>query len=105
MTATGATGRIKSQLGLDDAELCDTLGLTPTELLSGDGDLLPPTQVLDALLREHSELISGDALRRWVRASGPAGRPLDHLLARNYGAFERALETLSERGFVVRRRD
>jgi hypothetical protein len=41
-------------------------------------------------------------LRRWVRASGPAGRPLDALLARDFGAFEDALAELAERGFVLR---
>jgi hypothetical protein len=41
-------------------------------------------------------------LRRWVRADGPAGRPLDHLLKRDFGAFENALATLAERGFVLR---
>jgi hypothetical protein len=41
-------------------------------------------------------------LRRWVRASGPGGRPLDRLLARDFGAFEDALSTLAERGFVLR---
>ena len=41
-------------------------------------------------------------LRRWVRAEGPLGRPLDHLLARDFGAFETALATLAERGFVLR---
>jgi hypothetical protein len=40
-------------------------------------------------------------LRRWVRSAGPAGRPLDHLLARDFRAFERAVETLRERGFVL----
>ena len=39
---------------------------------------------------------------RWVRAQGPAGRPLDSLLARDFGAFEDALSTLAERGFVLR---
>jgi hypothetical protein len=41
-------------------------------------------------------------LRRWVRAAGPQGRPLDHLLSRDFGAFEDALATLAERGFVLR---
>jgi hypothetical protein len=41
-------------------------------------------------------------LRRWVRASGPAGRPLDLLLAHDFGAFEDALATLAERGFVLK---
>jgi hypothetical protein len=42
-------------------------------------------------------------LRRWVRAGGPAGRPLDLLLERDFGAFEDALATLADRGFVIRR--
>lgn len=104
MSAPGAAERVQSQLGLSDAELCDALGLAPTELLAGDGDLLPQTAVLDALLRAHAELIHGDALRRWVRASGPAGCPIELLLARDYQGFEYALEALAERGFVVRRR-
>jgi hypothetical protein len=41
-------------------------------------------------------------LRRWVRAQGPSGRPLDTLLARDFGAFEDALATLADRGFVLR---
>jgi hypothetical protein len=41
-------------------------------------------------------------LRRWVRAAGPSGRPLDMLLARDFGAFEDALSTLAQRGFVIR---
>ena len=41
-------------------------------------------------------------LRRWVRAAGPHGRPLDMLLERDFGAFEDALGTLAERGFILR---
>jgi hypothetical protein len=41
-------------------------------------------------------------LRRWVRAAGRLGRPIDLLLAQHFGAFEDALEDLKERGFVVR---
>lgn len=99
----GAAERVQAALGLADEELCDVLGLSPVQLITGEADLLPQTGVLDALLREAGERIHGDALRRWVRASGPAGRPLDHLLARDYAAFEAALETLLDRGFVVRR--
>ena len=35
-------------------------------------------------------------------ALGPGGRPLDRLLERDFGAFEDALATLAERGFVLR---
>ena len=41
-------------------------------------------------------------LRRWVRTAGPAARPIDHLLARDFAAFELALGALAQRGFVVR---
>jgi hypothetical protein len=37
-----------------------------------------------------------------MRASGKVGRPIDLLLAQDFGAFEDALEDLRERGFVVR---
>ena len=41
-------------------------------------------------------------LQRWVRAKGPDGRPLDALLARDYGRFEDQLAILAERGFILR---
>lgn len=103
MTIAGATQRVQAALGLTDDELCDVLGLGPVELLSGDGDVLPQTGVLDALLREAVRQVQPQAIHRWLRTSGPAGRPLDHLLARDYAAFEASLEALLARGFVVRR--
>jgi hypothetical protein len=41
-------------------------------------------------------------LRRWVRRRARRAGPLDSLLARDFGAFEDALATLAERGFVLR---
>jgi len=41
-------------------------------------------------------------LKRWVRAEGPDGRPLDLLMAHDFAGYERALETLTQRGFVLR---
>jgi len=58
--------------------------------------------ILLDLLAEADERAGPAVLRRWVRAPGPAGRPLDHLLARDFGAFEDAVATLAERGFVLR---
>jgi hypothetical protein len=101
----GATERVQAQLGLADDELCDVLGLSPVQLLSGEGDLLPQTTVLDELLRACAKQVNGEALRRWLRASGPNGTPYDHLVAHDYAAFEDALETLLARGFVIRKRD
>ncbi|MFT4035613.1 MAG: hypothetical protein QM679_08565 [Patulibacter sp.] len=99
---SGACERIQAALALADDELCDVLGLAPTALLAGEGDLLPHTGVLDALLRDALGQVQPQALWRWLRVTGPAGRPLDHLLAHDYRAFEQALETLLERGFVIR---
>ncbi len=104
MTPAGAGERVQARLGLRDDELCDILGLSPVQLLAGEADLLPQTAVLDELLRAAGEQVSGEGIQRWVRASGPAGTPLEHLLAHDYGAFETALETLLSRGFVVRKR-
>ncbi|MBJ7472303.1 MAG: hypothetical protein JHD16_13435 [Solirubrobacteraceae bacterium] len=104
MTPAGATERVQAQLALADDELCDVLGLTPVQLLSGEGDLLPQTAVLDELLRAAGEQVSAEGIQRWLRASGPAGTPLEHLLAHDYGAFETALDTLLSRGFVVRKK-
>jgi hypothetical protein len=101
----GAAERVKASLGLADDELCDVLGLSPVALLAGEADLLPQTAVLDELLRASAEQVSGEALQRWLRVSGPRGTPYEHLVAHDYGAFEDALETLLARGFVVRKRD
>lgn len=103
----GATQRVGAALGLGDDELCDVLGLSPVQLLTGEGDLLPQTAVLDALLRDAAEAVRGDALQRWARSSvaGAGGQtPLELLAARDFSGFEAALEALRERGFVVRAR-
>jgi hypothetical protein len=41
-------------------------------------------------------------LRRWIRAEGPSGRPIGLLVSRDFAAFEDALATLADRGFVIR---
>jgi hypothetical protein len=41
-------------------------------------------------------------LRRWVRATGAHGRPIDSLLGQDFGRFEDALDDLAARGFVLR---
>jgi hypothetical protein len=74
----------------------------PLEVVSGDLDHKPELPILLALLAEAEERAGAAVLRRWVRAAGPAGRPIDLLLARDFAAFEDALGTLSTRGFVIR---
>ena len=43
-------------------------------------------------------------LGRWVRATGRHGRPVDLLTARDFAAFEDALDDLAQRGFILRAR-
>lgn len=71
-------------------------------MLAGELDHRPEIPILLALLDEAAEQVGAPVLRRWVRRTGPAGRPLDLLLARDFTAFEAALGTLGERGFVLR---
>jgi hypothetical protein len=90
-------------LGLTDEELCVTLDADPLMVVSGQLEHRPEVSILLDLLAEGEERAGGAVLRRWVRASGPRGRPLDHLLRRDFAAFEDALADLAERGFVLRR--
>jgi hypothetical protein len=89
-------------LGLTEDELCATLGVDPLSLLSGQLDHRPELPILLDLLAEAQERAAPAVLRRWVRASGPHGRPIDRLLAQDFGAFEDALADLAQRGFVLR---
>jgi hypothetical protein len=89
-------------LGLSEDELCTTLAADPLELLSGQLDHRPELGILLDLLAEADAQVSPAVLRRWVRASGPAGRPLDALLARDFATFEDQLAELRGRGFVLR---
>ena len=89
-------------LGLSDDELCQTLGVDPLTVLSGQLDHRPELPVLLALVDEAAERVAPAALRRWVRSEGPAGRPIEALTGRDFAAFEDQLSELSRRGFVVR---
>lgn len=90
-------------LGLTEDELCQVLGADPLELVSDELDHRAELPVLLALCREAEEQVGAGVLRRWVRASGPRGRPLDALLERDFPRFEAAIGELIERGFVLRR--
>ena len=94
--------RLQDLLGLTDEELIRTLDASALELLSGELDHRPELPILLDLLADAEERAGEALLRRWVRATGPDGRPLELLLARDFGAFENALATLAERGFVLR---
>jgi hypothetical protein len=78
------------------------LDAEPLELVSGDLDHRPELGILLALTDEPVQRFGAGVIARWLRTAGPSGRPLDHLLARDFGAFEDALAALEERGFVIR---
>ena len=93
---------LMQRLGLSDDELCEILAVDPIAVIAGELDHRPELPILLDLLAEAEERAGPEVLRRWARAAGPAGRPIDLLVARDFGAFEDALATLAERGFVLR---
>jgi hypothetical protein len=90
------------RLGLSEDELCSVLGVDPLTVISGDLDDKPQLPILLALTEEAADRVGEAVLRRWVRATGPRGRPLNHLLVNDFPAFEDDLAALEERGFVLR---
>ena len=93
--------RLMQRLGLSDDELCTVLDVDPITVITGELDHRPELGILLALTAEAEDRVGTGLLRRWTRTAGPAGRPLDHLLARDFAAFEDAITTLAERGFVI----
>ena len=71
-------------------------------VITDDLDHRPEVPLLLQLTAGPAERMGEARFTRWVRASGPQGRPLDLLLARDFGAFVRALDDLDERGFIIR---
>jgi hypothetical protein len=92
---TSSSERLQERLGLTDEELLAVLGSSPIELLAGDDEQREDLRVLLQL----TDGVDPALLRTWVR-----GRPLELLLARDFAAFEAAVEELKDRGWVIRRR-
>lgn len=103
MSSTAAAV-LRDRLGLSDEELLVVLDEDPLAVLSGELDHRPELSILLALTEEAVERAGEPTLHRWLRTAGPAGRPLDLLLARDFAGFEDAVVALRERGFVVRAR-
>jgi hypothetical protein len=101
MTSTAAV-LLMDRLGLSEDELCLALGVDPLSVIAGELDDKPQLPILLALTEEAAERVGEGVLRRWLRAAGPTGRPVDHLLAQDYAAFEDDLGALADRGFVLR---
>jgi len=94
--------RLMELLGLSEEELCRILDVDPLTLLSGQLEHRSELPILLDLLDDAPEQAGPAVLTRRVRAAGPAGRPLDALLRRDFAAFEDALGELAARGFVLR---
>jgi hypothetical protein len=94
--------RLQELLGLSDDELCALLGVDALTLLSGQLDHRPELGILLDLLVDAEQRAGEVVLRRWVRAAGNQGRPIDALTGRDFGAFEDALAELERHGFVLR---
>jgi hypothetical protein len=103
LSGSDGAARLMELLGLSEEELCRVLDVDPLTVLSGQLEHRGELPILLALLNDASEQAGSRVLRRWVRARGPAGRPIDSLLARDFTAFEDALAELADRGFVLRR--
>ncbi len=88
------------RLGLSDEELMTMLDADPLSVIADDLAHRPEIGILLTLTEEAEERAGGAVLRRWLRAGTP--RPVDLLLRRDFAAFEDALATLAERGFVLR---
>ena len=101
MTSTAAA-LLMDRLGLSEEELCRVLGVDPLTVIAGELDDKPQLPILLALTEEAAERVGEDVLRRWLRAAGPRGRPIDHLLAGEFGSFEDDLAELTDRGFILR---
>ena len=102
MLQSERAARLMDLLGLSEDELCRLLDVDPLTLLSGQLEHRSELPILLALLDEAQQRAGAALLRRWVRAPGPQGRPIDALLARDFPAFELAVEDLAQRGFVLR---
>jgi hypothetical protein len=99
-----AAATLAQRLGLSDEELCATLDADPLELIAGELDHRLELPILLALTADAHEQVGDAVLRRWLRTAGPQGRPLDALLGRDFGRFEKMLGQLAREGFVISRR-
>ncbi|HEX4344169.1 MAG TPA: hypothetical protein VHZ31_01275 [Solirubrobacteraceae bacterium] len=92
---------LMQRLGLSDDELCEILAVDPISVITGELDHRPELRILLDLTAEALQQVGHGTLRSWLRRRGPNGVPLEHLRARDFGAFEDDLEVLANRGFVI----
>ena len=90
------------RLGLSDEEALQAFDIDALSAVSGALDHRPELPILDTLTAEAAERMGVPALQRWLRAAGGSGRPIELLLAHDFGAFETALGELIEHGLILR---
>ncbi len=88
---TAPLSGLAQRLGLSDEEALAIFELDALGAIAGEVAHRPEIVILDVLTAEADELLGEGALARWVRAGRPAARPIDLLLAGDFGAFEDAL--------------
>jgi len=84
---------LAERLGLTDDELLTIVDADPLTVMAGDLEHRPEIPILLALTEDIDESV----LRRWLRTG-----PIDLLLARDFPAFEDAVEDLRSRGLILR---
>jgi hypothetical protein len=83
--------RLVERLALSDEETLAIFELDALGAIAGEVAHRPEVEILEALASDAAERLGAEVLARWVRAGPSAGRPLDLLLAGDFGAFEDAL--------------
>ena len=100
-TSSSELAELIALLGLTDEEALAIFAVDPLSLISGELDHRPELPILVTLGQAAAEQAGRAGLHRWLRAAGPAGRPIDLLVAGDFAGFEDALAILLERGLVV----
>jgi len=80
-----------ARLALSDEEALAIFGLDALGAIAGEVAHRPEIEILDVLTAEAAERLTDGALARWVRSGRPPARPIDMLLAGDFGVFEDAL--------------
>ena len=101
-SGSGQAAALMDLLGLNEDELCEVLAVDPLSLLSGQVEHSPQLPILLELCGETVQRTGPAVLRRWVRANGSHGRPIEALTQRDFARLEDALQDLADRGFVLR---
>ena len=83
--------QLAGRLELSDEETLAIFELDALGAIADEVGHRPEVEILGALTAEAEERLGPGALARWLRAGRAPGRPLDLLLAGEFGAFEDAL--------------